>query len=287
MLYSESHNTPLHFLSMTLSNLLTHSQHLENTQTMPTFFIGHGSPMNAVEDNQFTNAWKEQTKDIPKANAILCVSAHWLTDGTFVQTTKHPETIYDFYGFPDALYTLKYPAPGSPEYANVTQKEISSRKIVQDHAQGFDHWTWVILKHMFPDASIPVFQMSIDYYEKPEVHYQLGKELAGLREKGVLIIGSGNIVHNLRTIHFDTNASTFPWAKNFDEKVAECIKKDDHEQLLAYEKLGEDARLSVPTPDHYYPLLYILGTKKPQEQIRFFAEGMTNGSIGMRSLRIG
>lgn len=250
---------------------------------MPVFFIGHGSPTNVIEDNAFTRRLTEMGKELKvKPEAIMVVSAHWLTEGAYVSTTSKPETIYDFYGFPDEMYQIKYPAPGAPEYAAIAANLIPSIK--KDEKWGLDHGAWTILKYLFPDADIPVFQLSIDFYKPMQFHFDLAQKLRPLREKGVLIIGSGNLVHNLRLVRFEDNFA-YDWAIEFDEWVKSRINERDFDSLIQYEKQGKAAALSVPTVDHYVPLLYSLALADKEEKIVFTHEEIVYGSLSMRCLR--
>ncbi len=251
---------------------------------MPALFVGHGSPMNAIEDNEFSRAWAEVGQALPRPEAILCVSAHWETAGTLVTGMERPKTIHDFGGFPRELYAMQYPAPGSPELARLTQATVRKTQVHLDQTWGLDHGTWSVLCRMFPAADIPVIQLSLDQTQTPEFHYTLGKELRALRNKGVLIVGSGNIVHNLRIVTFQDKA--YDWAIEFDEILKKLIESGDHDSLVNYQSLGQAARLAIPTNEHYLPLLYILALQDRPEQIRFFADRVTLGSISMRSLVI-
>ena len=262
---------------------------LASTETqdeiMPIMFVGHGSPMNAIEANEYTNTWKKIGQEIPKPKAILCVSAHWLTTGTWVTAMDKPKTIHDFGGFPKELFAAQYPAPGSPEFAKETAELITKTKVgLDDHEWGLDHGTWSVLMPMFPKADIPVFQLSIDYAKPASYHYELAQELQKLRRKGVLILGSGNIVHNLGLI--DWKGGSYDWAIEFDNTAKTLIDKGDHQSLINYEKLGKAAQLSIPTPDHYYPMLYTLGLQNKNEQVHYFNDKTTMGSISMRSFII-
>jgi 4,5-DOPA dioxygenase extradiol len=258
------------------------------SQLMPALFVGHGNPMNAVEETVYAAAWREASAAIPKPRAILCISAHWETEGTFVTAMAQPRTIHDFYGFPDTLYRVQYPAPGSPELAERVRQLVSSTAVRLDdgYSWGLDHGAWSVLRRMYPAADIPVVQLSLDRVQHPRFHYDLGRELRALREEGVLVLGSGNIVHNLRLLQWDA-AEPYPWAAEFDRLSAELILAGEHDRLVAYPALGESARLSIPTNEHYLPLLYILALQQPGEPVSFFAEGLPLGSISMRSLRIG
>lgn len=256
---------------------------------MPVFFIGHGSPMNALSDNAFTRKWAEIGKTIPRPKAVLCVSAHWYVPFTGVTAMEMPPTIHDFGGFPKELFEFEYPAPGSPELAERISELLSPVDVGSDDQWGLDHGTWSVLCHVFPDADIPVVQLSIDKTKPPEFHYELAKHLALLRDEGVLIIGNGNIVHNLRFFsHGASSESPFDWAVRFDNQVRQAVISGNHESLIGYESLGGDARLSVPTPEHYLPLLYVLGMQRPGDEIGFPIEGFDGGgSISMLSVQIG
>lgn len=251
---------------------------------MPALFVGHGSPTNAVEDNEFSRAWAEAGRSLPAPSAILCISAHWMTDGTRVTAMNKPKTIHDFYGFPQELYRMKYPAEGSPALARLTEQTLQTH-VEMDFNWGLDHGTWAVLCHMFPDADIPVVQLSLDAYKKPKQHYELGLELRSLRNKGVLILGSGNMVHNLMMLSWQDTA--YNWAVEFDQKLKELILSGDHDSIVHYERLGKSASLSIPTNEHYLPLLYILALKDQREPISFFADKVTLGSISMRCVRFG
>jgi 4,5-DOPA dioxygenase extradiol len=253
---------------------------------MPALFIGHGSPMNAIEESIYSKAWCNVAASIPKPKAILCISAHWETEGTFVTAMQNPRTIHDFYGFPDELYQVKYPAPGSTELAEQISGLVNSSKVTPDSQWGLDHGSWSVLRRMYPKADIPVVQLSLDRTRFAHEHYKLGAELSALRDDGVLIVGSGNIVHNLRLMQWDAN-KPYPWASEFGEQVAELIDAGNHDKLMDYQSLGEAANLSIPTNEHYLPLLYILALQKPDEPVSFFAEGIELRSISMRSVRIG
>jgi len=252
---------------------------------MPVLFVGHGSPTNAIEDNEFSRSWTEMAKSLPKPKAILCVSAHWETLGTQVTAVESPRTIHDFWGFATELYQLRYPAPGSPSLAALVQQTVPGVAIQLDQDWGLDHGTWSVLHRMYPDADVPVVQLSLDRSQGAHYHYQLGKELAPLRDKGILIVGSGNMVHNLGRIVWQDTA--FDWAAQFDAQLKELILSGDHVALVHYQTLGHAAHLSIPTNEHYLPLLYVLALQAQGEQIRFFTDKVTLGSISMRSLLIG
>jgi 4,5-DOPA dioxygenase extradiol len=249
-------------------------------------FVGHGSPMNAIEMNAFSKTWQVEARKLPHPKAILCISAHWYTKGTYVAISPKPETIHDFGGFPKALFDVQYPAPGAPDWAHFTKDLITSTTVQEDSEWGLDHGTWSILAQMYPMADIPVYQLSIDYTKPPAYHYQIGQELRALRQKGVLIIGSGNIVHNLGMINFSQPDAAYDWALEFDEKIKQYIVEGNHQGIINYESLGKAAKLSVPSNDHYLPLLYTLGLQQKNESIAFFNEKSMMGSISMRSLKI-
>jgi 4,5-DOPA dioxygenase extradiol len=257
-----------------------------NTERMPVIFIGHGNPMHALHDNNFTHSLNNIQKNITKPKAILVVSAHWLTRGTYVSTNPDPKTIYDFGGFPDALYKVKYEPAGAPELALELKEKVDHANVEPDNTMGLDHGAWTILKHMYPAADIPTFQLSIDYHKPAAWHFELAKQLDFLRSKGVLIIGSGNIVHNLGMVDFAQTNSGYDWAAEFDSKVKALLDKGDSRSLVEYEKLGKSALLSIPTNDHYLPMIYTLGLKKENESISYLYEGLEAGSISMRSFII-
>ncbi len=252
--------------------------------TMPVLFIGHGSPMNAIEDNEFSRGWKNVAASIPKPKAIVCISAHWLTNGTKVTAMQSPKTIHDFGGFPNELFQVSYPSPGSPEIAEEIKNKITTIKTELDYEWGLDHGTWSVLVKMYPKADIPVIQLSIDYSKPGQYHYDLAKELSFLRKKGVLILSSGNIVHNLRVLDLTPNIAPYDWAISFDEKAKKLMLEGNHKALIEYQKLGQDAMLSIPTPDHYYPLMYTLGLQNTTDKISFPIEGYAFRSGSMRSI---
>ena len=259
-------------------------------QKLPVIFIGHGSPMNAIEDNEFSRTWSKFGKEIPKPKAVLVVSAHWLTNGTFVTAMEQPRTIHDFGGFPQELFNVQYPAKGSPELAAATSKLITSTSVGLDHEWGLDHGTWSVVKHMYPDADIPVLQLSIDYNKPAQYHYDLAQQLKSLRSKGVLIIGSGNMVHNLRMVAWDKLQEPeygFDWAIEMNTIFKEKIGNRDVQSLINYEKLGAAAKLAIPTPDHYYPLIYSLALQDKQDEISFFNDKLVGGSLNMTSVKFG
>jgi len=262
----------------------------EEEEKMPVLFIGHGSPMNAIEDNAFSQRWQQMGKEIPTPKAVVVVSAHWLTKGTMVTAMSNPKTIHDFGGFPQALFDVQYPAPGSPELATEIQKLITNPAVELDHDWGLDHGTWSVVKHMYPDADIPVLQLSIDYYKPAAYHYELAKQLLALRKKGVLIIGSGNMVHNLRMVAWDKLSEPeygFDWALEMNDIFKNKISNGFHKELIQYEKLHKAATLAIPTPDHYYPLLYILALQTDNDKVEFFNDKAVGGSLTMTSVKIG
>lgn len=256
----------------------------------PVFFIGHGSPMNGIEQNIFSKKWQEIGKTIDLPCAVLVVSAHWLTTGTLVTAMSEPKTIHDFGGFPKELFNVQYPAPGSPFLAEETAKLITSTNVGLDHDWGLDHGTWTVVRHMFPDANVPVLQLSIDYNKPAAYHYNLAKELYDLRKRGVLVIGSGNMIHNLRMIDWNNMAEPgfgFDWAKSLNETFKKRILSKDHKDLIEYDLLGEAARLAIPTPDHYYPMLYALALMNNKDDVSIFNDEYVGGSLSMTSFRLG
>jgi 4,5-DOPA dioxygenase extradiol len=259
-------------------------------QIMPVLFVGHGSPMNGIEDNDFSRRWGQMGAEIPQPKAVLVVSAHWLTHGTHVTAMEHPRTIHDFGGFPKVLHDVQYPAPGSPELARETQQIIKGTPVGLDHDWGLDHGTWTIVRRMYPNADIPVLQLSIDYDRPGQFHYDLAKELALLRRKGVLIIGSGNMVHNLRMVAYDKlndEEYGYDWALEMNELFKKHITEQNHQALIAYESMGTAALLAIPTPDHYYPLLYVLGLQEKNDALSIFNDRVVGGSASMTSVKIG
>jgi 4,5-DOPA dioxygenase extradiol len=262
----------------------------EENQLMPVLFVGHGSPMNGIEDNEFSQKWKMLAKDIPTPKAVLVVSAHWLSKGTRITAMDFPQTIHDFGGFPQALFDVQYKAPGLPALARETASLLKSTPVALDHDWGLDHGAWTVIRHMYPEANIPVLQLSIDYTKGPQYHYDLAQELAGLRKKGVLILGSGNMVHNLRMVAWDRldgGEYGFDWAIQMNTTFKELISKGHHDKLIRYESLGKEALLAIPTPEHYWPLLYTLGLKGSKDDIAFFNDKLVGGSLTMTSVKIG
>ena len=275
---------------MKLNELNKITTPFSNTDKMPVLFLGHGSPMNAIEENEFVTGFRNIGKEIPKANAILCVSAHWETRGTFITAMEKPKTIHDFGGFPQALFDVQYPAPGSPELAKETKGIIKKTEVGLDQSWGLDHGCWSVVKNMYPAADVPVIQMSLDYYQTPQYHYDLAKELASLRKKGVLIIGSGNMVHNLGMIAWDKLNTTdygYDWAIEASDKMKKYILNNDHQSLINYKSQGKSWELAIPSPDHYLPLLYALALKEENEKVSLFNDKAVAGSLTMTSVKIG
>lgn len=260
----------------------------ERDYLMPVLFMGHGSPMNGIEDNEFSLKWAEMAKDIPVPTAVIVVSAHWFTRGTHITAMDFPQTIHDFGGFPKAMFDVTYPAPGSPELALEAKNLIHSTDVGLDHDWGLDHGAWTVIRHMYPKANVPVLQLSIDYTKDARYHYELAKELYQLRKKGVLILGSGNMVHNLRMMSWEMiNGGGYDWALQINDRFKTLILNNEHQPLMEYESLGKAAMLAIPTPEHYLPLMYTLGLKNEQEQVSLFNDKAVGGSLTMTSVRIG
>jgi 4,5-DOPA dioxygenase extradiol len=262
----------------------------EQGQVMPVLFIGHGSPMNGIEDNEFSRRWTQMAKEIPTPAAVLVVSAHWFSKGTKITAMDFPETIHDFGGFPQELFEVQYPAPGNSALAKEAASLLHSAHVELDHDWGLDHGTWTIIRHMYPDAKIPVLQLSIDYTKSPQYHYDLAAELYALRKKGVLIIGSGNMVHNLRMVAWDKMNQPgfgYDWALNMNDKFKQLIADGNHQPLINFNSLGSEGRLAIPTPEHYLPLLYSLGLKSNKDDVSFFNDQAVAGSLTMTSVKIG
>lgn len=262
----------------------------EREQLMPVLFVGHGSPMNGIEDNEFSRTWSKLAKEIPTPVAVLVVSAHWLSRGTRITAMDFPQTIHDFGGFPQELFEVQYNAPGNPAFAKETASLLASTDVALDHDWGLDHGAWTIIRHMYPEANIPVIQLSIDYTKGAQYHYDLAKELYSLRKKGVLIIGSGNMVHNLRMVAWDKLNETaygYDWALQMNSTFKELIGNGHHDKLIDFEKLGKEALLSIPTPEHYWPLLYTLGLKGSKDNVSFFNDKAVGGSLTMTSVKLG
>lgn len=260
------------------------------TEKMPALFLGHGSPMNAIEENEFVRGFRNAGKVLPKPRAILVISAHWETRGTYVTAMEHPRTIHDFGGFPKELFEVQYPAPGSPELAIETKNTIKKANVGLDHSWGLDHGAWSVVKHLYPNADVPVIQMSLDHFQPPQYHYELAQELASLRKKGVLIIGSGNMVHNLGMVAWDklnTTDYAYDWAQEASEKMRGFILSNNHKPLIDYSQQGSPFQLAIPTPEHFLPLLYTLALKEEKEEVTLFNDKAVAGSLTMTSVKIG
>lgn len=261
---------------------------LSPTERMPVLFIGHGSPMNALETNSYTRSLAQLGQELAKPRAILVISAHWVTEATTVTTMERPKTIHDFYGFPKALFDIEYPAPGSPEIAKQIQELALDSKILSDYESwGLDHGTWAVLRHMYPHAEIPVLQLSLHSKQTVDYHVRLGHEISKLRDKGVLILGSGNLVHNLRQIRWEPDAKPYEWAIEFDEWIKAKLVDGDFQAVLENFHSTKAGQLSIPTLEHYLPLHYILGASHRSDQLKFEFEELQNGSISMRSFSLG
>lgn len=274
---------------MKLNDLDKFAKGFGTTEKMPAFFFGHGSPMNAIEENEFTKSWQEIGKALPKANAILFVSAHWETRGTFVTAMEKPKTIHDFGGFPERLYQVQYPAKGSPQLADVIINTVENEKVKPDFNWGLDHGTWSITKHLLPNAEIPVLQLSLDVNMSAEEHYKLGKQLVLLRQKGIIIAGSGNIVHNLRLLNWhklNDPGFSYEWAEEVDSKVKEIIAGGNHNDLFDIAGKNEAFKLAIPTPEHFLPLLYVLAVQDEKDGISYFNDKGVGGSLTMTSLML-
>ena len=272
---------------MTLNHLRNLTSQFEHTDVMPVLFLGHGSPMNAIEDNMFVASFRELGRSLPKPQLILCVSAHWETKGTWVTAMSSPETIHDFGGFPRPLYEVQYPAPGSPEWAKKTKEMITKTVVGLDYNWGLDHGAWSVIKHLYPQADVPVIQMSIDYTQSAQHHYDLAKEIRELRRKGVLIVGSGNMVHNLSMVDFRRLGGDpygYDWAIEANELMKSYMLDEDHQSLIQYRKQGPAFELAIPTPEHYLPLIYTMGLKEKTDSISFFNDEPVGGSLTMTSV---
>ena len=281
-------------LAMTLQSAHAAAPSAGARQRMPVIFIGHGSPMNAIADNDFTRTLQAWGRRLPRPVAILSVSAHWLTPGqSLVDVQAWPRTIHDFGGFPRALYEMQYPAPGAPEVAEALRAIVKGRQVQASDDWGLDHGTWTVLHHMYPGADIPTFQLSIDYSAPGAFHHAMGRELAALREQGVLIVGSGNIVHNLRAVARNAPPSSralTDWAQDFDDAVRRALEERgfrSEQQLMNYTGFGRASQMAVPTPDHYWPLLYALGATEPAEKLQHVYAGFHMGTLSMRCLQWG
>tara|TARA_R110000868_G_scaffold326301_1_gene587269 strand:+ start:1263 stop:2093 length:831 start_codon:yes stop_codon:yes gene_type:complete len=273
----------------TLNDLHKISNTFSNTEKMPVLFLGHGSPMNAIEENEFVSNFRNLAKTLPEPNAILCISAHWFTNGTKVTAMEMPRTIHDFGGFPQALFDVEYPAKGSPELAVETTKLLLPTEVELDEHWGLDHGAWSVIKHLYPDAHIPVIQLSIDYTKPGQYHFELAQKLSALRTKGILIIGSGNIVHNLRLVdfkNFHRDDYGYDWAIEARATINDYLLDGDFQQLIDFEKQSKALQLAIPTPDHYLPLIYTLGLKGKTEELSLFNDKLLAGSLSMTSVKI-
>ena len=281
--------SPLSLTAMKLHALEKITTVLNPTKKMPVLFLGHGSPMNAIEENEFVTGFRNVATELPKPKVILVISAHWETKGTFVTAMDNPRTIHDFGGFPKALFDVQYPAPGSPEFAKETKRIITKTQVELDDKWGLDHGAWSVVKHLYPHADVPIIQMSIDYTQDAAYHYALAKELAVLRNKGVLIIGSGNMVHNLGMVAWDKLNLTygFDWAIEASEKMKKFILADDHQSLIRFKSQGKAFDLAIPSPEHYLPLIYAIALKEKNEQLILFNDKALAGSLTMTSIKIG
>lgn len=280
---------PLTAAAMKLNELNKLTEPLGKTSKMPVLFLGHGSPMNAIEENEFVTGFRNIARSIPKPNAILCVSAHWETKGTFVTAMQNPPTIHDFGGFPKELFAVQYPAPGSPDLAKQTKSLITKTEVGLDDKWGLDHGAWSVIKHLYPKADVPVIQMSLDYNQTPQYHYALATEIKSLREKGVLIIGSGNMVHNLGKVEWRRLNETFgyDWAIEANEKMKKFILDGNHKELINFRSQGKAFDLAIPTPEHYLPLLYSLALQDKNEEVKLFNDKAVAGALTMTSVKIG
>lgn len=272
-----------------LAALSNASNSFASSEKMPVLFLGHGSPMNAIEENEFVTGFRTVAKTLPKPNAILCISAHWFTYGTKVTAMQMPRTIHDFGGFPKELFAVQYPAKGSPELAKITEEILKPTHVELDDKWGLDHGAWSVIKHLYPDANIPVIQLSIDYTKPVDYHFALAQQLQSLRHKGVLIIGSGNIVHNLGLVDFRNINKVdygFDWAIESRQKINSWLLDGNFEPIIQYAKQGSAINLAIPTPDHYLPLIYALGLKEKSETLSLFNDKLLAGSLSMTSLKI-
>ena len=275
---------------MKLNQLSKMTERMDSTERMPALFLGHGSPMNAIEENEFVSGFRQVGSQISRPAAVLCISAHWETQGTFVTAMERPRTIHDFGGFPKALFDVQYPAPGSPELAKETKGLVSKTKVGLDEKWGLDHGAWSVIKHLYPDADVPVIQMSLDYRQSARWHYELASELAALRRKGVLIIGSGNMVHNLGKVawhRLNESGFGYDWAIEANEKMKSSIQSGDHEPLIDFRSQGKAFDLAIPTPEHYLPLLYTLALQEKDEEVSLFNDRAVAGALTMTSVKVG
>jgi 4,5-DOPA dioxygenase extradiol len=272
-----------------LNELSRWADDLKLADTLPALFLGHGSPMNAIEENEFVAGFRNVSQSIPTPTAIICVSAHWFTQGTKVTAMAMPKTIHDFTGFPTALYEVNYPAQGDPTLAAYTQQLLQPKTVELDEKWGLDHGAWSVIKHLYPQANIPVIQLSIDYTKPPSYHFELAQQLKTLRKKGVLMVGSGNIIHNLRMIdwgNFDKDDYGYDWAIEARATINECLLSGNYTPLLNYHEQGSAFKLAIPSPDHYLPLIYTLGLQNKGEYIELFNDKLLAGSLSMTSIKI-
>ncbi|MFY0654644.1 MAG: 4,5-DOPA dioxygenase extradiol [Cyclobacteriaceae bacterium] len=273
---------------MEVNALYKLSEDFSHTDRMPLLFLGHGSPMNAIEENEFVMGFRNIGKEIQKPKAILCISAHWETKGTYVTAMETPRTIHDFGGFPQELFNVQYPAPGSPDLANKTKSIVKKTEIGLDDKWGLDHGAWSVIKHLYPNADIPVIQLSLDYTKPVQFHFELAKELSILRKKGILIVGSGNMVHNLRMVAWDKlkgKPFAFDWATEASDKMKSFMQNGDFQSLIDYNKQGRAFELAIPTPEHYLPLIYTLALKDKNDTITIFNDQPLGGSLSMTSVK--
>ncbi|MCB0515753.1 MAG: 4,5-DOPA dioxygenase extradiol [Chitinophagales bacterium] len=280
---------PLAGIGMNLKNLSKATQNFANTEKMPVLFLGHGNPMNAIEENEFVSGFRKVGREIEKPTAILCISAHWETKGTYVTAMENPRTIHDFGGFPQALYQVQYPAPGSPALAKDVSSIVTQTSVGLDDKWGLDHGAWSVIKHLYPNADVPIVQMSLDYSKPPQYHYELAKELAVLRQKGILIVGSGNMVHNLGMVAWNKLNETdyaYDWAAEANEKMKQYIINGNDAALVNYAAQGKAFQLAIPTPEHYLPLLYTLALRNNNEEVSLFNDKAVGGSLTMTSVKI-
>ena len=281
---------PITGVAMKLNDLAKLSSSFAETPAMPVLFLGHGNPMNAIQENEFVEGFRKIARTIPRPNAIVCVSAHWETRGTLVTAMPQPKTIHDFGGFPPELYQVQYPAPGSPALAGEIQSLVKSTSVGLNNDWGLDHGAWSVIRHLYPKADVPVIQLSIDYTQSPRYHYELGRALSALRRRGILIIGSGNLVHNLRMVDWrrmNESGYGFDWALEAREKMNKFITEGNHQALIDFAKQGRSFQLAIPTPEHFLPLLYTLGLKAKGESVTIFNDKPIAGSLTMTSLKIG
>lgn len=281
---------PLSGIASPASSLRKLPTELTATDKFPVLFLGHGSPMNAIEDNEFVQGFRKIGQTFEKPKAILVISAHWETRGTFVTAMEHPATIHDFGGFPQALFDVQYPAPGSPSLAHETQRIVTKTEVHLDDKWGLDHGSWSVVKHLYPNADVPIIQMSIDYTQPASYHYEIAQQLAELRKKGVLIIGSGNMVHNLSMVAWDklnTTGYAYEWASIANDKMKKFIQDGNHQALIDFRQQGKEFDLAIPTPEHYLPLIYTLALQERNENLFLFNDNSVAGSLTMTSLKIG